>query len=181
VSAERHLTVAGEVHPDCAGCLAKDDIIRGLERDLNGWRYRYAELKRSKDEEARQHPLWPDAVRLFKFYCELTGKPGKPRKLTWDVERFEMIAPFLKKHGLGMCERAIVGRVFDHFVGESKNGRPVHYHEWDRIFGRAGRRSAAENFEESCRRAPLDFVSELEAEDAAHAAELAPGQREMDV
>lgn len=160
---------------DVAGLQAEIQMLRdqlkGAERDLNGWRHRYQELRRNKDAEARADPLWPDALRLFRLYCRLTGKPGKPRRLEWNVERFEMIRPFLKKHGLAMCERAIVGRVFDHYVGKRKNGSAVHYWELDRIFGKAGKGSASENFEESCRRAPLDFVSELQAEDEADASE----------
>lgn len=166
---------AGVAHDGCPHCEAKDEYIRqledertGAERDLNAWRARYAELKRDKEAEARKDPLWPDALRLFRFYCRLSAKdPSKPRRLTWNHERFDEVRPFLKKHGLAMCERAIVGRVFDHHIGQRKNGSPIHYHEWSRIFGNMGKGSAAENFEESARRAPTDFVSELEAEDEA--------------
>lgn len=147
------------------------DQLKGAERDVNAWRVRHAELKRDKEADARKDALWPDAVRLFKLYCRLTGKDGKARKLTWNAERFEMVRPFLKKYGVGMCERAVVGRVFDHFTAKRENGSDHHFYEWDRIFGNAGKYSAAENFEESCRRAPVDFVSELEAEDDLRAQE----------
>lgn len=167
----------GETREGCPHCAARaeeeqrlEDVIEGLQRDIAGWAARHAELKRDKAAEAKADPLWPNAVRLFRFYCRLTGKPGKPRRLTWTVERFEEVRPFLKKHGLAMCERAIVGRVFDHHIGQRRNGSPIHYHEWGRIFGAMGKGSAAENFEESCRRAPLDFVSELAAEDEAREA-----------
>lgn len=168
---DRHLHVAGEVHPDCAGCLAKDDVIRGLERDLNGWRWRYADLKRDKQAEAAKHPLWPDAKRLFDFWRERTGR----RRSGWDMERFDLVRPFLKKHGLAMCERAIVGKCFDPFVTERKNGTRHVHNEWHLIFG------TADKFEAACNAAPLDFESALEAEDEARAVELAPGQRELDV
>jgi hypothetical protein len=141
------------------------DQLKGADRDVNTWRHRYADLRRDKDAEARADPLWPDAVRLFKLYCRLTGKPGQPRRLTWNVERFELVHPFLKKHGLYACERAVVGRVFDHYTDRRKNGSTIHYYEWERIF------KNAKEFEESANRAPVPFASELQAEDEANAGE----------
>jgi hypothetical protein len=151
----------GEALDECPGCRARDDVITGLERDIRGWAMRYQDLKRDREKEAREDPRWPDAVRLFRLYCRLTGKGGKPRKLTWTVERFWLCEPFLRKHGIGMCERAIVGRVFDHYSAKRKNGSTIRYFEWERIFANA------KEFEESANRAPKDFVSELEAEDEA--------------
>lgn len=150
---------------DVAGLQAEIQMLRdqlkGADRDVNGWRHRYQELKRDRDKEAREDVLWPQAVRVFRLYCKLTStrEDGKPRQLTWNADRFELIRPFLKKHGIGLCERAIVGRVFDHFTAKRANGSTKHFHEWERIF-----KNAAE-FEESANRAPLDFVSSLEAED----------------
>lgn len=153
----------GEVADLQARIQMLEDQLKGAERDTNTWRARYAELLRDKEADARKDPLWPDAVRLFRLYCRLSAKPGKPpRRLDWNYERFEQVRPFLKKHGLAMCERAIVGRVFDHYTGRRANGTAIAYHEWGRIFGPLGRNTAVENFEESCNRAPLDFVSELE-------------------
>jgi hypothetical protein len=151
------------------------DQLKGADADVNRWRHKYQDLKRDKEAEAREDALWPNAVRLFRLYCRLTGKPDKktgewkPRKLTWNWERFEEVRPHLQKHGLAMCERAIVGRVFHHHSDQRPNGSTIHYYEWGRIFGNLGKGSAIENFEESCNRAPLDFVSELEAQDEANA------------
>lgn len=164
------ISESGEATEGCARCSLHEqeiqalrDSIEGLERDLNAWRVRYADLKRDKDAEARKDPLWPDAVRLFKLYKRLTGRP----RLNWTVERFDLCRPFLKKHGIGMCERAVVGRVFEHYSAKRKNGTTIHYWEWERIF------KDAREFEESCNRAPLDFLSELEVEDEVRAASLA--------
>lgn len=163
----RHLHIidgdTGEALEGCPECELLRAQLKGAERDLNGWRARYENLRRDVEAEARADPLWPDGVRLFKLYCRLTGKDGKPRRLAWNAERFALAHPHLKRHGLAMCERAVVGRVFDHFVGQRKNGSPIHYYEWERIF------ASAKEFEESANRAPLDFVSELEAEDEAKA------------
>jgi hypothetical protein len=154
---------------DVAGLQAEIQMLRdhlkGAERDTNTWRHRYQELRRDKDADARKDPVWPDAVRCFKLYCRLTGKDGVPRRLTWTVERFELIAPFLRKHKVGGCERAIVGRVFDHYSAKRKNGSTIRYWEWERIF------KDAREFEESANRAPVPFVSELEAEDQLAARE----------
>lgn len=156
-------TETGEVIESCPGCAVKEDEIAGLQRDVRGWAARYKELERDKETEARAHELWQPAMRLFKLYCHLTPrKNGSPRKLTWDAERFEMVRPFLKKHGVELCERAIVGRVFDHFTGTRANGSKIHYHEWERIFGSKGDgATAASNFEESCNRAPADWRDRL--------------------
>jgi hypothetical protein len=140
--------------------------LKKAEMDANRWRWKHEELKRDKEAEARKDALWPQAVRLMLLYNRLTAKsPDKPRKLALNHERFDMVRPFLKKHGIAMCERAIVGRVFEHFTGQRANGSTIHYYEWERIFGNLGKGSGIQNFEESCNRAPLDFVSELETED----------------
>jgi hypothetical protein len=173
---ERHLTVvdtaSGEVLPACPGCQERDDVIAGLEATTRSLAAKNTALKRDRELAARRHAYWPDAVRLFEFHKKLT----KPRsRASIGVDEFEAVLPFLQKHGLGLCERAIVGRVHDHFVSTRRNGTAHHHHEFGLIF------RDSKNFRESSNRAPLDFQSELEQEDAAHAAELAPGQREMDV
>lgn len=170
-AAVRHLhsvdTESGEVFDACPACAVKDDEIEGLQRDIRGWAARYAELKRDREREAREHVLWPVALRLFRVYCQLTPrKDGKPRKLGWDADRFECVRPHLEKWGEEMCLRAIVGRVFDHHVSERRNGTPIHYYEWERIFGNAGKMTPAENFEESCKRAPADWRGRLPGKEA---------------
>jgi hypothetical protein len=164
----RHLHVVdaetGEVLTEgCPGCVVRDDTIAGLNRKLNGTLAELGALKRDKEQEAREDGLWPKATRLFQVYCRMTPKKnGAPRDLYWGFERFEMVKPFLKKHGEEMCLRAIVGRVFDHYKSQRANGSTIHYHEWERIFGSKGDgATAASNFEESCNRAPADWKDRL--------------------
>lgn len=160
-SPERHLHIidgaTGEALDECPGCRARDDVVKGLERDIRGWASRYAELKRDKEAEAKRDPLWPDALRLFKLWRRLCVHP----RAGWDADRFEQVRPYLKKHGLGVCERAIVGAAFDAFETVRKNGSKKRHDGWELIFRNA------DKFEEFANRAPLDFVSELEAEDEA--------------
>ena len=140
------------------------DKLKGAERDLNGWRVRYQELKRDREKDARADALWPQGTELFRLYCRLTGKEGKPRKLTWSAERFELVRPLLAKHGTELCVRAIVGRVADHFTSQRANGSTIHYHEWERIFGSKGQgQTCASNYEESANRAPTDWKARAEA------------------
>lgn len=153
-------TETGERHPfrdEEAATLHAEiarqrDVIKGLQRDIRGWAARYAELKRDKEEEARSHALWPDAVRLFRLWQRLCHHP----RAGWDVERFEQVLPFLKKHGIAMCERAIVGAAFDAFETTRRNGSKKRHDGWELIH------RSADKWEEFANRAPLDFVSELE-------------------
>jgi hypothetical protein len=166
VAAARHLHVvdatSGEVLEGCPACAVKEDEIKGLERDIRGWAARYAELKRDREREAREHDAWPIGMRLFRVYCQLTPRQdGQPRRLSFDAARFECWLQHFHKWGEEMCLRAIVGRVFDHHTAQRKNGTTIHYFEWERIFGNAGKMTPTENFEESCRRAPADWRERL--------------------
>jgi hypothetical protein len=151
----RHLHVVdpatGEVFDDCPSCAQKDDEIKGLERDVRAWAVRFAQLKREKDAEARQHKLWPKAVELFNLYRELTGRKG----VKWSPDRFWLIEPFLGKDGPVMCELAIRGRVFEHFVTRRRNGTEKRHFDWEFIFRDRG------TFEESANRAPADVRARL--------------------
>lgn len=132
--------------------------LEGEKVDKSSWRAKYYALKADKEARAQKSPLWPKAVQLFQLYCCVTGKPDKPRKLTWNAERFDLVRPLLEKHGAEMCVRAIMGRATDHFTAKRANGTTVHYHEWERIFGSKGNgQTCASNFEESCNRAPADW------------------------
>lgn len=157
-------TSTGELHDGgCPECSVKDDTIAGLNRKMNGMAAEITALRRDRAREALENPLWLEGRALFDFYCEMTGKPGKPRKLTWNYERFEMVRPFLEKYDAQLCARAIIGRVHDHHTDRRANGSLRHYYEWDRVFGTAGKRGAAENFEESCKRVPDGWRERLPA------------------
>lgn len=158
----RHLHVvdaeSGEVLEACPNCARLEDEVSGLERVIRSQAATITALERDREAEARAHAAWPTAVEQFRLYCQLTPKQnGKPRGLRFDAARFECWLPHFKKWGAEMCLRAIVGRVFDHHVGERKNGTAIHYYEWERIFGNLGKGTPAENFEESVRRAPTNW------------------------
>lgn len=140
-----------------------NDVVRGLQRDVRGWAHRYAELKRDREADAKKDPLWPDAVRLFKLWRRLCGHP----RAGWDADRFEQVRPYLKQHGLAMCERAIAGAAFDAFTTTRKNGSKKKHDGWELIHRNA------DKWEEFACRAPTPFVSELEAEDEVAAREAA--------
>lgn len=129
------------------------DEIRGLHRDVKAEHRRYENLKRDKNREAREHQLWPLAVKLWRYYCRLTGSRAK-----FSGERFFLVLPFLEDEGAELCQRAIDGRVAEHFSTTRRNGTTKHYWEWERIFGSMGQgKTARDNFEESANRAPLPY------------------------
>ncbi len=167
-------TATGTVVKDCEACpeLAAQldqerSKLKGAERDINAWRVRYEELRRDKEAEARAHELWDPALDLFNLYNAAAGYyegRGKPKGCRFSAERFWLILPFLKAEGPEMCQRAIIGRCSDHHVGQRKNGRPIHYDEFERIFGAKGKAATArDNFEESVRRVPKDWRRRVEA------------------
>jgi hypothetical protein len=129
--------------------------------------YKLEELKRDKEAEAKEHELWDTILDLHSLWRHAAGEAegkSKPKRSQLTGERFWLALPFLKKHGERMCQRAIIGRCFDHFTGKRGNGSPVHYLEWERIFGSKGQgATAAANFEESANRAPKDWEERLEA------------------
>jgi hypothetical protein len=135
-----------EEHPEIQGLL---DEIAGLKRSLAAESRRYAELKRDKEEEARNSQLWPTAVRIFQAWQKATGHS----RMAFDYKRFELVAPHLKRkgHGPEYCLAAVAGRVYDHYSSTRKNGTVIHYWEWERIFENIG------SLEESARRVPRDW------------------------
>lgn len=148
-------TATGEVTQECPTCaeLAKNVArqeaeIAGLQRDIRGWAYRYDQLRRDLEAEAREHDLYDTALDLFAYWREATGRKG----CRFSADRFYMVLPYLQKDGVERCQQAIDGRVADHYTAQRKNGSTIHYHEWERIFGK--RRS---DFEESCNRAPIPY------------------------
>lgn len=136
MSAQPHLRIVdtgtGEIHDSCPQCAAKDDEIRGLQRDLRGWMTRYANLERDKRAEARSSDLWPAAQAVFRVWRQATGHGRSP----WTEDRFWQIEPFLSnpKYGPDLCLRAVAGIAFDHYVSSRKNGTAIHYDEWSRCF-----------------------------------------------
>ncbi len=145
----------GEViEPDCADCKRKNDEIAGLERDLRGWAVRYAELKRDRDTEAREHPMWKVGKALF---TEWKGACGHPRT-QWTPERFWQVERFLTGGRFGAtaeerCEwirRAIAGAAFDAYRTQRRNGTMKAHNDWSQIF------ATEDRFREFICRAPKE-------------------------
>jgi hypothetical protein len=160
----RHLHVVdaetGEVFPNgCPACAIKDDEIAGLQRDVRGWAHRYAELKRDKEQEAREHQLWPTAVVIVKAWRALCNHP----RSSFGAAEFELIRPFLQDKQYGqdldgrklMCLRAVAGASFDAFKTKRKNGSWKRHDGLDLIFRNRSK------FEEFANRAPADWRERL--------------------
>ena len=122
------------------------DQVKGLERDIRGWTQRYAELKRDKQAEAEADPLWPMAIRCFKYWQAMTGHT----RCAWTVERFDMVRPYLKssQYGVSSILRAIAGAKHDPWRKPRKNGSTYVHDMWDHIFAKPA------TFEEFCNKAP---------------------------
>lgn len=152
---ERHLHLVdrdtGEIHGECPRCQELEVQLEGEKVDKSSWRAKFYTLKRDKEKDAKQNPLWPTAVRLFALWKEVAGHPNS--EFTWD--RFEMVEPHLKrkppKGGEELCVRAIVGQVFDPFITTRKNGTKKHHDGWHLCFG------TRDKFEEACCKAPADW------------------------
>lgn len=125
------------------------DEVRGLERNLKAEIRRHEELKRDREAEAKDDPLWPLAARLFLYHQRMTGHP----KTEWSWERFEMCRPYLKrkKYGLEGCLRAIAGARFDSWKKMRRNGTVYVHDGWDVIFSKPG------VFEDFMAKAPADW------------------------
>lgn len=155
VPALRLVDANGEIHEGgCPDCSRKDDIIVGLERDIRGWATRFRELQREKDQEARDHPLWPAGELLFDHWRRVCNHP----RSVWTPDRFWECLPFLSspKYGPVMCERGIAGAAYDPFKTTRRNGSVKRHDGWEQIFAKAGR------LEEFCCRAPRDWKPTLE-------------------
>lgn len=146
-SPARHLRVIDEdgIELDgCPACARKDDELAGLQRDIRGWAARYAELKRDKESEAQRSRYWPAALEVFEHWQTVCKHP----RSGWSADRFFLVEPFLKKHGVEMCKRAIDGYAFDCFVTTRRNGSKRRHDGWELIFGDRG------HFEEGVNKAP---------------------------
>ncbi len=117
-------------------------MVAGLERDIRGWTIRYRELKRDKEADARNDPLWPVALEHFNYWKQATGRKG----CEWTVERFELIRPYLKrKKHRDYIGRAIDGIAYDHYVSTRRNGTKNHHNGWEVLFRDSGRFEEAVN------------------------------------
>ena len=100
-SGEITQVVAADAQSLARQLSAEQDVVRGLQRDIRGWAQRYAELKRDKELEAEEDPLWPDAIEVFGYWKQQCNHP----RSQWTLDRFELIRPLIKKYGVELCKR----------------------------------------------------------------------------
>jgi len=149
------------------------DQLTGAERDVRTWRARHADLKRDKEAEAEESPVWPAAISVFDYWRERTGHLGAE----WTLDRFELIRPHLERSNTGrgrratkltpdlisrnveICKLAIDGIVFDPFVTTGANGRPLVHDDLHLVFGKS--RQGASYFEKRCKLAPVERIQEV--------------------
>ena len=150
-----------------------NDQLAGAERDVRTWRARYADLKRDKEAEAEESPVWPAAIAVFDYWRERTGHRGAE----WNLDRFELIRPHLERSNTGrgrraakltpelisrnveICKLAIDGIVLDPFVSEGRNGRQIVHDDLHLVFGKS--RQGASYFEKRCKMAPVERIREV--------------------
>jgi hypothetical protein len=137
----------------CAACRQMEDQIDGLERDVRAWRARYADLARDVEKEAKRHPLYEKAEKLFGEWQHLTGHT----RSKWSPDRFKVAQPFLKKDGYDLCLLAIQGAAFDPFTKPRANGTMKRFDDWELVF------RDRYKFEEFCNRAPKEALAAYKA------------------
>jgi hypothetical protein len=144
----RHLrvvdTTTGDVLPECPGCVERQQTLDELTRKYHGALAQIGSLRADKEAEAKKHPRWPEAIAVFRYWQEHTGH----KKSEWGPKRFELVLPFLEKHGAEECRRAIRGAAFDPFTTKRKNGRENVHNGFDLIF------RSPEKFDDFRERAP---------------------------
>lgn len=143
---------------------ALQDQIDGLDRDIRGWRTRFANLKRDKAQEAREHELWPQGVKLFALWKQ----ECKHTRSAFTQDRFWLVLPYLgpqpdalvaaaerlgikedpEPYGPVICRMAVAGAAFDPYVTKRRNGSINRHNGWELIFKSAGK------VEEFANRAP---------------------------
>lgn len=144
------------VEPDCQECRKLMDQLAGAERDIAGWRCRYAELKRDRDAEAREHPMWDVGRALFTEWKKATNHP----RSHWTPERFWQCERFLTGERFGATveercvwiRRAIAGAQFDAFRTTRRNGSVKAHNDWELLF------RSEDKFREFVARAPKGWT-----------------------
>jgi hypothetical protein len=159
----RVVSADGEMLGEYAAFLqGLEDHIAGLQRDVRAEHLRYENLRRDKAAEAKAHPLWPDAVTVFKYWKKTCNHP----KSAFSPDRFEQVRPFLEKHGIEVCKRAVDGAAFEPFTTKRRNGTTKRHDGWGLIF----RATEPDKFEEFCNKAPLTKGTDDGGDDDGHAA-----------
>lgn len=142
-----------EEHPGCPNCQRLEDQLDGAEREVRAWRARYADAMRDKEAEAKKHPLYSQAEKLFGEWKRLTGHT----RSKWTPDRFEKARPFLKSDGYDLCLLAIQGAAFDPYTKARSNGTIKRFDDWELVWRDRGK------FEEFCNRASKEALAEYKA------------------
>ena len=117
-----------------------------LDRKWQAALRQISRLRNDRQREAKTHPRLREINEVIDLWKELCNH----RNAETSPDRVLMVAPFLEKHGLEMCKRAVRGRAFDHYVTTRKNGTKKRHDGLDLIF------RDADHFEESANRAPKE-------------------------
>ena len=111
-SPERHLRAVQQT-PQQALEAENEELHRqlaGAEKEIRAWRTRYANLERDVEQESREDPLWPIALRTFKYWQRVAKHP----RAEWTAQRFRMVKRLLSQpDGLERALRAISGAIAD--------------------------------------------------------------------
>ncbi len=136
--------VVGEQEEPCGGCQELEDQLSGVQKEVQGWRARYANLERDKDREARENALWLPAQALFEHWKKLTGHKNSK----WGPGRFRDCESLLRVYGVEVFERAIAGIAYNPYSKIRRNGTTQRYDSWETLCKSAG------GLEEYANRAP---------------------------
>lgn len=128
----------------CDSCGELQDQLDGAQREIAGWRTRYANLERDKDRTAAQDALYLPAQALFEHWKTTTGH----KNCKWTPSRFRACEPMLKAYGVEVFARAIAGIANDPYTKVRKNGTIQKYDSWETLTKNMG------SLEEYANRAP---------------------------
>ena len=144
MAAREHLAVVADIETGevveatieslSAEVLYLRDVNGGLERDIRGWAHRYAELKREKDREAREHDAWPLIMQLFDYWRKEVGR----KRARWTEDRFWLALPHFEHWGAANLAAAIAGLAYDPYTKVQKNGKTKKYNDWETLLKSAG-------------------------------------------
>jgi len=131
----------------CPDCKTKQFQLDELTRKYHGALGQIGRLRADREAEARQHELFPRAIRLFDIWREQT----RHLNCDWTSERFWACVPALKAFDDYWIERAIAGLAYQPFTKTMRNGKTERYDRWETLFSKVA------NIEVYANRAPLDF------------------------
>ncbi len=129
----------GELEDLCQNpaCIELREELRGEKTEKRSWRSKYYRAVEDKEAEARAHPLWPQAFRLFEWWKFVTGH----KKSRWTHDRFWTVERFLRDEGYADCVKAIQGLMASDFHmkrGKHANRDGSKFDEFERVFETQG-------------------------------------------